>query len=219
MTTQSLVHTVYQLVVIVADASPSMGGPADPSFRPPIEDLNAALKQFYVDMAGITHCAVEVMVISFAEDVKIERAFESAHSAVPPSFSTRGSSTNLGGGIAKSLDEVIAHRDYLRQTGLEVKQPWLVCITDAQPNVNTAPGFDVRLLDLINRGKCIFLPVAVGGYASYDVLDRLSPKQKPIVVSSSNSGSMSFKEFFKFLSQSMASGQIPTTQSLPQSHE
>jgi uncharacterized protein YegL len=61
----------------------------------------------------------------------------------------------------------------------------------------------------------VFLPVAVGGYASYDVLDRLSPKQKPIVVSSAKAGSMSFKEFFKFLSQSMAAGQIPGASTSP----
>jgi uncharacterized protein YegL len=216
---QNLVQTIYQLIVFIIDASPSMGTPADPTFKPPIEDLIAALKQLYADIARITHCAVEVMVISFADDVKVESAFEPAQSAVPPSFVTRGSSTNLGGGISKALDEVLAHRDYLRQTGLEVKQPWLVCITDAQPNMCTAPGFDARLVDLINRGKCVFLPVAVGGYTSYDVLDRLSPKQKPIVVASSNAAGMGFSEYFKFLSQSMASGQLPSAANLQQNHE
>lgn len=218
MTTPSLVHTVHQLVVIVVDASPSMGTPATPGFRAPIEDLNDALKQFYKDMAGITHCAVEVMVVSFADDVKVESAFEPASASVPPAFVTRGSSTNLGGAIGKALDEVVAQRDYLRQTGLEVKQPWLVCISDGMPNMCTAPGFDVRLVDMVNRGKCLFLPVAVGGYASYAALERLSPMQKPIVVSSATAGSMSFSEFFKYLSQSMATGQIPGAANIP-SHE
>lgn len=219
MTTQSLVHTVHLLVVIVVDASPSMGTPATPGSRPPIEDLNEALRQFYKDIAGITHCAVEVMVVSFADDVKIESAFEPASAAVPPAFVTRGSSTNLGGAIGKALDEVVAQRDYLRQTGLEVKQPWLVCISDGMPNMCTAPGFDVRLVDMVNRGKCLFLPVAVGGHASYDALERLSPMQKPIVVSSATAGSMSFSEFFKYLSQSMASGQVPGAANNLPSHE
>src|SRR5262245_3665868 len=103
MTAQSLVHTVYQLIVILIDVSPSMGTPSDPTFRPPIEDLLAALKQLYADLAGITHVAVEAMVVSFADDVKIEKAFEPVSAAVPPVFGTRGSSTNLGGGIDKAI--------------------------------------------------------------------------------------------------------------------
>jgi uncharacterized protein YegL len=107
MSIQTLNHTVHQCIAIAVDNSLSMGAAANPTFRPPIVDLDASCKQFYRDVAAITHCAVEVMVVSFADDVKVERAFELAQSAVPPSFTTRGSSTNLGGGIGKALDDLV----------------------------------------------------------------------------------------------------------------
>lgn len=209
-------HTIFQPIVLVLDVSPSMGQAPDPSFRAPILDLNEAVQTFVKDLCGITHCGVEIMVITFSETVQVECAFDEVQNLKVPQCMTRGGGTNLGGAIGRALDEVQTHRDYRKQTGVEVLQPWLVCVTDGQPNVNTAPGFDTRLIDLVNRKKCLFLPVAVGGYGSYDVLERLSPLQKPVIVGSGQAGSMSFSDFFAYLSQSAASGQTPNLQ---QNHE
>lgn len=212
-------HTVIQPIVLVLDVSPSMAQANDPAFRAPIQDLNDAIRTFVTDLSNVTHCGVEVMVITFDESVQVECDFEAVQSLKVPHCAARGGGTNLGGAIGRALDEVQARKDYMKQTGLEVNQPWLVCVTDGQPNVNTCPGFDARLIDLVNRKKCLFLPVAVGGYASYDTLERLSPLQKPIVVGSSQAGSMSFKDFFAYLSRSAASGQMPNMSLLQQNHE
>ena len=212
-------HTVHQLVVLVLDVSPSMASAADASWQPPIDDLNTALERFAHDLRAITHCAVELMTITFAEDVQVEHDFETVADLHVPLCVTRGEATDLGGALARALDEVQGRRDYLRQTGIEVMQPWLVCITDAQPNRNTSPGIDARLVDLVNRRKCVFLPVAVGGYSAYPVLEALSPLQNPIVVPSRGAGGLTFSEFFRFLSQSMASGEIPNLADLKPGNE
>lgn len=196
-----------------------MGKAADPTYPAPIKSLSEALEVFLKDLCSVTHCAVEVSILTFADDVQVENDFEDVNSLVPGRYATRGGNTNLGGAIGRALDEVEGRRQYLRQTGVEVNQPWLICITDGQPNMNTAPGFDTRLADMIHRRKLLFLPVAVGGYGVYDVLERLSPVQKPVVVGSGGAGGLSFTEFFKYLSQSMAAGAIPNLASLVQNHE
>lgn len=220
MTSVSNTHTVYQPIAIVLDVSPSMATANDPAFRAPIVDLNDALGCFVRDLSTITHCAVECMLITFAEDVVVECDFELASSLKFPNCSTRGSGTNLGGAIGRALDEVQARRDYLRQTGVEVNQPWLLTITDGQPNTNSCPGFDTRLAALIANRKCLFIPIAVGGCAAFPVLEQLcGAASKPVVVGSSGAGNLTFTELFSFLSQSIASGQVMNLADIQQSHE
>jgi len=212
-------HTVHQPIALVIDVSPSMAQAHDPAFRPPIDDAQDAIARFANDVRGVTVCIPEIQMSTFNESVCVLTDFEPPENLHPPVLKTGGQGTNLGGAIARALDELQARKDYLKQLGHQVKQPWLVCITDAQPNMNTAPGFDTRLLDLINRKKLLFLPVCVGGYGTYEVLERLSPAQKPIVVTSSGLNGFSFAEFFRYLSTQLLSNQMPTFDHLEHDHE
>lgn len=212
-------HTVHQPIAFVIDVSPSMAQAHDPAYRAPIDDAQDGLACFANDVRGVTVCVPEVQLITFSDTVSVETGFEPPENLHLPVLKTGGRGTNLGGAIARALDELDARKDYLKQAGHQRKQPWLVCITDAQPNMNTAPGFDARLVGLINQNKLLFLPVCVGGYGTYEVLERLSPAQKPIIVTPSGFNGFSFAEFFRYLSTQLLSNQMPTFDHLEHSHE
>lgn len=214
-----LVHNIRLPVLLVADASPSMAVAADPTFCAPIKELNRAIANFVKRLRAVTHVGVDLMTLSFADDVQVEHPFEDVLGLTVPELAPRRQSTNLGGAIGRAVQEMQAHRDYMRASGIQPKMPWLICISDGQSNMNTCPGFDTLLVDLINRRKVLFLPVAVGGYSAYDQLAALSPLQPPIVIGSAGSENMSFEEYFQFLSDSASAGVIPNQANLQAHHE
>jgi len=206
-------------VLLCLDVSGSMGVPANPAFGPPLADVNAALGPFLKDLSEVTHAAVELMVVKFSDSIAVEADFEAVQKLTAPRCSVSGSGTDLGGAIARSLDELQARSAYLTQIGIEVPTPWLIVMTDGQPNLCTSPGFQDRLVQLVKTKQVNFLPVAVGGYASYDVLERLSPLIKPVIVGAADAGSLSFAQFFRRVSVAMASGRAPNFADLQQSHD
>lgn len=211
------VASLAQSVVLLFDVSPSMGESSNGA-RPAIWDLNDASAQFIHELRQVTTSDVEVMFITFSGDVVVEGDFESVASVTPPVMSVRGSGTDLGGGLGRAMQEVKSRKDFHKALGTEALQPWIVCITDGQPNLNSHPGFDSELVDLINHRKLHFIPVAVGGHGSYEVLERLSPALKPIVINPGSATGTSFRDFFTALSGSVASGQIKDLKNL-QPHE
>lgn len=203
-----------QLVSLVLDVSDSMGKAANPKHRPPIEDLRDTLACFHSDLLAIRDCLVEVSIVSFAGETQIECPFEAVSSLTLPRLVLRKTGTNLGGALHQALDELLARREYLRSTGMEVQQPFLVCITDGQPNANTAPGFEERLVNMINKRSLIFLPLALGGSESYDALEAISPREKPVRIGPDDAAKQTFRAFFKWISQSIDAGELLDRSSL-----
>lgn len=206
----SVQHSHTQSLVLVLDRSPSMGDCAHHAQSSAIEDLLVATAKFLEDVSNITTCGVDICVVSFSDDVTVEAKFEPASQVRMPHLSVGGNATNLGGAIDLAMDKAFDHITYLSNTGKEPYKPWIVAVTDGRPNLNTAPGFEQRLLDAIQLRRCHFIPVAVGSHGSYDALEQLSPRMKPIVVNASNADNVSFAEFFAFLTRSIQNGVEPS---------
>ncbi len=204
----TLVHTRVSPVAFTLDVSPSMAQACFKGDTPAIDDMNKSLEQLYDELEGIRRCRIELGHITFANDVRMERDFHHVDGATPPQFIARGSGTDLGGGVGRALQELDARCMAIASKGLEPLKPWLILITDGMPNGNSHPGFDTDLIERVEKDELNLLPVAVGGYAAFPELDRLSPKQEPIVVKSGEAGSMSFEECFNWISESIKSGNL-----------
>lgn len=201
-----LIHSVVQPIVIVLDVSPSMMVPSDPAGNAPIHDLNRALVKLYEDLEKVSHAEVVILHIRFADDAFVEQPFEPIRTSTPPTYSTTGSGTDYSAALTLAMLEADEQRAVVRSSGAEVNQPWLVFISDGKPNRTSNPGYDAELLSAIERDKLVFIPVAVGGADNYDALEALSPKQKPLIVGSDDVDSLSFDEFFRWLSDSVEAG-------------
>ena len=204
-------HTQEQLIEMALDVSPSTGICAPGQVLSVLETLSDAIHKFVREARQIHHCAVTVKILTFAGDVVEETSgFESVETLHLPQLTIRDGGTNLGGALDKAMDDVEERYVLLRSTGVEAFKPWIIVFTDGMPNVNTAPRFEDRLKEMIKRRKVLLLPVAVGGYAAYPELERLSPNQPPIVIDPNDPDSTSFAEFFDFITRSIESGQDPT---------
>jgi len=203
-----LIHSVIQPVVIKGDCSVSMDEASNPNYNPPIVDLNSALEQFYKDVQDVEHFEVHTMYIRFSHYAEVLQGFQAAGVSPPPTYTTFGNGTDYGAAIGLGIAELHEYRAELHDSGLEVNQPWIVFLSDGKPNLNSNPGYEVELLSLIERDKLVFIPVAIGGSEALDSMVRLSPKLKPIIVGSDGADSLSFKEFFRWLSDSVQAGEF-----------
>lgn len=113
--------------VLLLDTSGSMQGE-------PIEALNKGLRVFKHDLQGnsLASRRVEVAVVSFNSDVRVEHDFVTADRFEPPELVAQGL-TCIGSGIHKALDMVQARKAVYRASGVAYYRPWVFTITDGEP--------------------------------------------------------------------------------------
>jgi uncharacterized protein YegL len=114
----------------------------------------------------------------------------------------------MGEGVNMALDALEHRKTMYRDTGVQYNQPWLVLMTDGQPNGDKAELDRAiqRVTDLVSRRKLSVFAIAIGNDAAMDVLSKFSPKREPMRLQG-----LKFREFFEWLSKSVAqaSGDAP----------
>lgn len=113
--------------VLLLDTSGSMNGA-------PLAALNDGLRAFR-DTLGQDPLAarrVEVAVVTFNSEVRVERDFATVDQFDPPHL-TAGGLTHTGTAIHKALDLVAARKAQYRAGGVAYYRPWVFLITDGTP--------------------------------------------------------------------------------------
>ena len=85
--------------------------------------------------------------------------------------------------------------------GVLYYQPWLVLMTDGQPNGRQEElerAID-RVSEMVTQRKLTVFPIGIGADADMTVLARFSPNRPPLRLRG-----LSFKEFFEWLSKSVS---------------
>lgn len=113
--------------VLLLDTSGSMQGAA-------IDALNQGLFAFKQDLIdnSLASRRVEVAVVAFDSDVRVEHDFVTADVFEPPVLTAQGL-TCLGTGIHKALDMISARKAVYRNSGVAYYRPWIFTITDGEP--------------------------------------------------------------------------------------
>ncbi|MDZ4839984.1 MAG: VWA domain-containing protein [Bacteroidota bacterium] len=177
------------LCILVLDTSGSMDGAA-------IEELNEGLQRFIVETNNdfTTSQRLEVAVITFNDEIEMICPPTLVNELLIPKLKANGS-TRMVDAMAIATTEVERRKNYYKETGQPYYRPFVVMITDGQPN----PDQNVGALRTMLRNdqadsKYTYYGVGVQG-ADLELLQSLGNAKML--------QDLKFQEFFKWLSASM----------------
>lgn len=190
-------------VSICIDTSGSMMGDK-------IQELIEGIGLFYdaIDEDDDAHDAAEVSVVAFNSGADLIQEFASIDGLKRDIAIAPSGLTYLGEGVNLALDTLEKRKALYSNTGVLYYQPWLVLMTDGQPN-GDKQALDravARVTSMVAEKKLTVFPIGIGSDADMNVLARFSPGRPPLLLKG-----LSFREFFEWLSKSVSK----VSQSMP----
>lgn len=190
-------------VCLCLDTSGSMGGM-------PIDELNEGVRLFYeaIREDETALYSAEVSVITFGGYAQCIVDFASLEVQPNAPTLTANGMTPMGEAVNMGLDLLEQRKGEYKDRGVDYYQPWLVLMTDGEPNDDSAELSRAinRTVDAVNQRKLTVFPIGIGSDADMDVLAKFSPKRPPLKLQG-----LKFREFFAWLSKSVSK----TSQSTP----
>lgn len=182
-------------VALCLDVSGSMAGA-------PIQELNAGVAQFLTEMRSddLTLYSAEISVVTFADRVECIADFDTADHLQLPQLAA-GGTTDMGAGLAQALSLLEERKAAYKRSGVDYYQPILVVMSDGAPNGDPRVLEDAvaRIQEALGQRRLTVVAVGMGPDADMVMLDRLSRRQAVHL------GGLQFREFFAWLSRSVAS--------------
>ena len=164
-----------------------------------LHKLKEGLESFYKDIANdiSTSQKLELSIISFNDEVEVIQDPTLIDECPPPILSARGN-TNISDAMELAMELVEARKSWYRTTNQKYYRPWIILITDGEPN----QGQDMDELGAIirkevNQKHFEFLPIGVDN-ANMSALNKLKANMPPLPMKGAK-----FSAFFKWLSSSM----------------
>ena len=170
-----------------------------------IHELNEGIAQFYEAIKNDEEAlyAAEVCIVTFGgnNQAMCEADFSTLSIQGEPPVLTANGNTPMGEGVRLALDLLDKRKQEYKDKGVDYYQPWLVLMSDGQPNGNVAILEDAiqRTRDLVVNKKLSLFPIGIGADADMDALARFSPIRPPLRLKGLN-----FKDFFEWLSKSIS---------------
>lgn len=190
-------------ISLCIDTSGSMSGDK-------IQELIDGIGLFYdaIDEDDDAHDSAEVSVIAFNTGADVIQDFANIEGVNRDITITPRGLTHMGEGINLALDTLEKRKALYSNSGVLNFQPWLVLMTDGQPNGDkpTLERAIDRVSTLVAAKKLTVFPIGIGSDADMSVLARLSPGRPPMSLKG-----LAFREFFEWLSRSVSK----VSQSMP----
>lgn len=168
-----------------------------------IEELNEGIKLFYnaLDDDEVARYSAEIAIVTFGSKVECKADFMALTKCPSPPYLKAHGSTPLGEAVNMSLDLLETRKRKYQEYGIDYYQPWLVIMTDGDPNGNPSEleRATERTTKLQNDGKLVLFPIGIGPEANMEILQRFSPKRTPLRLRG-----LEFGKFFAWLSQSVS---------------
>jgi len=191
-------------VVLCLDVSASM------TIDGRIDQLNKGIQEFFRSVSDdkIAKWAAEICIVTFNNEAtklvdfnyvdKQKEAFEALKLKA-------SGNTAMGAAVELSLSLLDQRKAEYRKKGIDYWQPWLVLMTDGQATDNIDKAAE-QCSKLVDEGKLVIFPLALGRGANLEELKAFSPKRAPLRLNEHK-----LSEFFNWLSQSVRT----TSQSTP----
>ena len=173
-----------------------------------IDILNDSLRNFFKDIENgngvpeTTKEQLEICIIAFDQDVMFKRnpcLLEQGE--MPPKLTTRGSTTESVAALEAAIQMTNDRKDFYKETGQPYYRPWIVFMTDGEPN----PYNESKIAALETRirqdakNKCYYIQgLGVGSQISERTIKRLTAGNAQQLKGTN------FGAFFKWLSNSMS---------------
>lgn len=167
-----------------------------------IGKLNAGLRTFKEQTVKDssfdehTKACIDVALISFGPDVKVQQEFTAVSEMIPPILTASGG-TPMGAAIDKALDMIADQKARYNELGTPYYRPWIFCITDGGPNDAYAAAAQ-RLKEMENATKVLGYCV---GVSNFDRRTMASIFNAERIFELEN---LNFPALFKFVSSSLA---------------
>lgn len=182
--------------VLVLDVSGSMAGK-------PINELNKAIHGFYESIQNnpTTSNRLEIAVVEFSSTVNTLVDPSLVQSFSMPTLVTKDT-TALVDGVREGLSIVRSRKDWYKQTGQPYYRPWIILITDGEPdNGQDIIGLSSEINEGMEKKEFFFFAVGVQG-ANMNMLKQISNLN---MMPPSELEGLEFEKFFAWLSASMGS--------------
>lgn len=189
------------------DVSGSMIAPTTDN-RTRMDELNDAFSKFIETMKNNPEvsASADIGIVTFGGDVRIAQQFIPVSNLNHNSINVNMKSlTPLGEAIQLSLKLLEVRKNAYKQRGIKYYQPWLVVLTDGEPEgKNAKKSMEEAIAQttkLEGDNKLVVFNVGIGADANLDELKKLSVKRKePISVTETK-----LDELFTFLGASSES--------------
>ena len=187
-------------VVLVLDTSGSMVGKR-------IDLLNQAIQSFHSTILSqpLVATKVDIAIITFSHFV-VWKDFVNANRFQPAYLQAVGG-TIISFPLSVALDMVTKRKDTYRINGISYHRPWVVLITDGDPEHDTDEDIDEisrRLRQTEDLRQCSLFTITCGEanrQETYDLLrDKIAPPNRP----PKKTTEANFDELFNWLSNSLA---------------
>jgi uncharacterized protein YegL len=165
-----------------------------------IQALNAGLKQFYQDIItdSVVSNRLEVAIVEFNNTARLRVSPGLAENISIPELKADGG-TDLQRGVELAIDTINKRKEYYRETGQPYLRPWIILITDGEPDKENDINDIKRMINKgVDNKNFIFLPIGVKD-ANLDVLSEISHLSYPPM----KLEGLKFSEFFRWVSASM----------------
>lgn len=193
------------------DVSGSMIAPTE-SGKTRIEELNDAFSKFIMAMKANDDVvsSADIAMVTFGGTAKILQNFAPLSGIDTPLIEVNPRSlTPMGEAIQIALKLLEIRKQGYKSKGLKYFQPWLVVLTDGEPEGNNAienmKQAISQTVELETNNKLVVFNIGIGNDVNLDILKKLSVKREsPISVGETN-----LDELFAFLgssSESIVSG-------------
>lgn len=190
-------------VCLCLDTSGSMDGA-------PIEELKSGVRLFYDAIRDdeVALYSAEVCIVTFGGDAHCVADFSGLERQTETPSLIASGITPMGEAVNLALDLLERRKQEYRDQGVDYFQPWLVLMTDGEPNGNPSELERAikRTSDAVRQKKLTVFPIGIGQNADMRTLASFSPNRSPLRLQG-----LKFQEFFQWLSQSVSR----TSQSIP----
>lgn len=175
-----------------------------------LEELEKGIELFYqaIREDEVAVFSAEICIVTFNNKATCVLDFANIDRQDEiPELEANGD-TYMGEGVNLALDLLEKRKKEYQDAGVDYYQPWLVLMTDGEPNGNATELENAvkRTVNMVNDKKLTVFSIGIGNEADMRVLNRFSPKRKALKLKE-----MRFGQFFEWLGKSVAR----TSQSMP----
>lgn len=165
------------------------------------DELQKGVKLFYDEISNdeVAQFAAEICIVTFSDKAECAIDFANIYRQEVPKLEP-GDNTAMGEGVNLALDLLEKRKQEFKDAGVDYFQPWLVLMTDGNPNGNTSELMRAmeRTNKMISEKKLTLFPIGIGENANLDILAKFTPKHNAIKLNG-----LKFKELFEWLSASV----------------
>lgn len=165
----------------------------------PIDELNDGLQLLKASLVKdqIARHRVELLVVSFGGDVRVEGTFQTVDEWNAP-YLTASGGTPMAEAIYEGRRLIEERKQQYRAANIGYYRPWLWLLTDGAPNGAPWEPEAAAIHEGTLSKKFTFFAVGVGD-ADFDVLNRISPPNR----GAKRLDPSKFGEMFEWLSKSL----------------